>query len=913
MDRRTVPERGPSFSGRLAELSEGEELFALLFDQAPVAYSLVDPSRHEVLVNQAFLDLFGYERDDAARLHIDDLTHPDGRQADLAYLDGLLDGSTDAVVVEKRYVRSDGSEFWGQLSASALRDDAGRVYALLGAITDITERVQAREALADGEARFRSIVQASSDAVLLLDAASNVVYASPSAEGLFGFVAADLVGTSALALVYPDEVEVVTQSFLNTSATPGPAVPLRFRVVGADGLQHPVEAVATNLLDDRSVGGIVVNLRDLTTREEAVTALEVSENRFRRMLENISDTVTLLGASGEVLDSTGQVKEILGYPTGSWDVRNIFELGHPDDVDRGRRLFVQLLDQPGGQMSGEFRVRHADGSWATVELTAVNLLDDPDVAAVVLTSRNITDRKRTEEELAAARDQALRALQQKSEFVASVSHELRTPIHGILGMSELLSSSDLDEEARGLAESISRATEALRMVLDDILDFSKIEAGKLELVEVPTALPELLTDVAALLGPQAEQKGIEIRLDLGEGFPERVFADGLRLRQVVTNLVGNAVKFTDEGGVSIEARSAVNVDGTVQLRFAVHDTGIGISPEEFDRLFEPFSQARSTTAQRFGGTGLGLTIARRLVELMGGELRVESEPGIGSTFSFVLPRVAVAGEAPEVAAEVPEPDPVVARFRVLVVEDNPVNQMLVVRQLERLGYEPTVVDSGVQALERWPSLAVDVVLMDWQMPELDGLETTRRLREVEREGSRVPIIATTASALPGDRARCLEAGMDDFLAKPVSLGTLGAVLTRWLLAPSPPVAEVHGASVPSPEAGPLDAMVLARLGEELDDPDLVATVLRTYLRELPGRLAAIEGSVASGARAELKAAAHTLKSTSATVGALVLAETCRRLEAAAAVEAEPAVLPTDWVERHEGVARALGAYLERLG
>lgn len=906
----------------LARASGGIGTWEAVFDSSPAPSLLIDLANAQVRVNAAYRRMLGIG--DRPILSIADLqssVHPDEREELGDLFRGLLHGEVDEAAIDRRYVRDDGDVVWGHLRVRSLRDSDGVPVVVLSVIEDISDRILATEALAAREAWFGALVRNGSEAIIVLDDHARLVYASPGAERLTGQAAEERVGGDALDFVHPDDRAIVLESFLDTASVAGVAVPLRFRVAHADGSYRLVEAVATNLLEDDAVRGVVVNLRDLSDTQEVRTALELSETRFRRMLENISDTVTLIDDSGNVIATTGNVKAILGYTTEFWDDRNVFDLIHPEDVDRVRLFFVELLGVPGGEATGELRVEHADGGWADVEISAVNLLDDPQVGAIVLTTRNITARKQGEQQLAEARDQAVRALAQRTEFIANVSHELRTPIHGILGLSELLATSNLDEEARSLARSIGRATQALRMVLDDILDYSKIEIGRLEVHLGPVSVPEMANDLTALFAPQARAKGIAFDVDIADDIPEWVLSDGLRIRQVLTNLIGNAVKFTSDGGVTVElrrmpARGAPHLD---VARVAVRDTGIGVDAEAAGRLFEPFSQAHRTTAREFGGTGLGLSIARRLVELLGGRLDFDSTPGEGSTFWFELPLVLPDHDQLRAAGIDLERDggriPDVPPARVLVVEDNETNQLLVRRQLERLGCTAVVLDSGTAALDAFARGGVDadLVLMDWQLPGIDGLETTRRWRVMEQERglSRTPVVAMTASALPGDRDRCLDAGMDDFLAKPVSMATLGDVVRRWT-APAdldrggPPSGGLDPAARPDPSPTStmeaIDATVLHQLVEELDDPLLAVTVVRTYLRELDGRLDAVVDAIARGDRPALVAAAHILKSTSAAVGAGALAEACGSLEAAAATSSATPLPVTAAAVRELGAA-----------
>jgi PAS domain S-box-containing protein len=391
------------------------------------------------------------------------------------------------------------------------------------------------------------------------------------------------------------------------------------------------------------------------------------------------------------------------------------------------------------------------------------------------------ERERAQRELAEARDEALRASEMKSRFLANTSHEIRTPMNGVLGMTELLLDSSLTAEQRAQAETVRASAETLLRVIDDILDLSKIEAGRLELGLADLAPRDVVRDVCALLAPRAADAGLALRAEVDPAVPELVRSDGVRLRQVLTNLVGNAVKFTERGEVVVALSSAPAADGRALLRLAVRDTGIGIGAQELPRLFDAFSQVDPSTTRRAGGTGLGLAISHQLVEMLGGRIDVRSRPGAGSTFTVELP-VEVLARVPRAPARAAAPaDGAAGAGRtVLVAEDNPVNQRVAELTLRRRGWEVVVVPDGRQAVERARERRFDVVLMDCQMPELDGYAATRAIREAEAGGPRTPIIAMTAHSMAGDRERCLEAGMDDHLTKPFRPDELDAVLARGL-------------------------------------------------------------------------------------------------------------------------------------
>ncbi len=438
----------------------------------------------------------------------------------------------------------------------------------------------------------------------------------------------------------------------------------------------------------------------------------------------------------------------------------------------------------GESWRGEFLNRHADGTlyWEDAAISPVRGADG-EITHFVAVKTDITERRALLDELTAARNRAEEGARAKAAFLATMSHEIRTPMNAVMGYCHLLTDTRLDVDQRQYLSGVTLAAEGLLHIIDDILDYSKIEAGRLELEAEPFEPRRLLDQTVEVLAARARQKGITLTAALAPDLPGTVVGDRHRLAQILLNLVGNAVKFTESGGVTVSAvPDASAADGAPMVLFTVADTGIGMTAEQMGRLFQPFSQADSSTTRRFGGTGLGLTICAGLVEMMGGRIWAESEPGRGSRFHFTARFAAASAPAPAAELDL-EVEALIERVRgmsVLLVEDNPVNRQVATQFLRRWGIDVRPADNGLAAVEilEGEGRSVDLVLMDMQMPVMDGCEATRRIRATAGLGD-LPIVALTANALPEERKKCFDAGMDDYLAKPFDPRAFLELLARW--------------------------------------------------------------------------------------------------------------------------------------
>ncbi len=592
---------------------------------------------------------------------------------------------------------------------------------------------------------------------------------------------------SVLAAYHPDDRERVREIAATAMAT-GTAYQFKARLFRPDGIMvHVSLRGEVDCAADGSVRGLFGTIQDVSEQAEAELLLQQREAQFRLITEQASDIIVRLDLDDRCLYASPAIREVTGF--GPEEVVGVDLIGasHRDERDEMRARNAALRAGRIDRLEYQFRTRHRDGHWVWLEAHS-SLVRDRDGAPVEVVSvvRNVSDRKVLEEQLVEARERAEAAAHSKANFLADMSHEIRTPMNGVVGFTDLLLAGDLSPDQRRRAELIADSGRSMVRLLNDILDLSKIDAGHMTVATEPYNLSHALSACAKLVRPAIEQKGVELRCDLSDALPKAVMGDGLRVRQIVLNLLGNAAKFTHEGSITLRARINRQAGGAV-LSISVEDTGIGIAPDRQEAIFEEFVQADASTGPRFGGTGLGLSISARLARLMGGELRLESEPGRGSCFILILPLTPAVEQSLEVTkpveADVSQPD-LGRAAHVLVAEDHDINQLLITAMLDRLGCRHALATDGREAVDMVAAAAAagdpySLVLMDMQMPEVDGLEATRRIRSAGVGAEALPIVALTANAYADDVTACLDAGMQAHLGKPVTLTDLTAALRRW--------------------------------------------------------------------------------------------------------------------------------------
>jgi PAS domain S-box-containing protein len=849
------------------------------------------------------------------------------------------------------------------MRVETLRLEAQARAAELERAVEVARRTE--QSLHETETRYRNLVEQLPAATFIdaLDANATTLYISPQIYALTGYSPEEWIADPQLweKILHPDDrARVMEMTRLHNES--GVPFDLEYRMLARDGSTMWVHDKAVVIHDAQGKPLYSQGyLADITPRKlaeesvrrreailEAVSFAAAAFLRAPQWEQHIDAVLARLGRAAEtdrvyVFENyTDAQGTILTSERFEWSIAGIApHLGDPawqnvpiakfgfqrwlDLLGAGKPVYGQVRDLPeaervvltrqnihsialmpifvGAEWWGSigFESCLREHVWSQAELDALETAASIFGAAI--------QRERSERALADARDEALEASRLKSEFLAMMSHEIRTPMNSIVGMSELLLETNLNVEQRDYAKLVRHSADALLQVLNDILDFSKIEAGKLSLELMDFHLPSLALLTQEIVRPQARAKGLVLRTALSADLPEHFVGDAGRIRQALLNLLSNAVKFTLRGEIvlSIHAANAAasatyGPGDIVRVVFEVRDTGIGLTEQARGRLFQPFTQADMSITRRFGGTGLGLVISKRLVELMGGEIGVESAPGVGSTFWFTLPlRVgepegwtlqALAGGFFDAVDEAMTPLPFAVNGRVLLVEDNEMNRKLAQLQLSKLGIRNvTVVENGAAAVTAVRNAAAesapfDLVLMDCQMPEMDGFAATRAIREWEQTtGLRMPIVALTANAMRGDREACLAAGMDDYLGKPLRLNMLRRVIERWLFLTEsrPDIPQSAHAPPLSASFVTLDPTALAKL-RALETPEttgMVNNLVEAFMEETGAQLKLMDEGFLETDFEQVCRAAHSVKAGAASLGAYGLAARAAEIEAQA--------------------------------
>ncbi len=773
-----------------ARAAEDQQWAAMAEEIAGVGYWRQEVATGAVTWSDEIFRIFGLDAGqgvlDAAS--VVKLFHPDDQDLVGACVEaGLRDGSPFAF--ELRLLRPNGETRHVMCRGAAEMDGDQQVRAIFGALTDVTEIKRAQDKLRASEERFRLLADKSNDVIMHTtvtpDLDIRLNYISPAITSVLGYERDHDPNTFTRDYVHPDDVAGLRQSNLEQMLE-GPGAQARlntYRALHKDGSWVWLEGKPTFTFDSETgaVSGMISVMRDVTTQKMADEAIRGSEARYRLLAENATDVITQVDLDMMITFISPACRTVLGYTPEELTGTPVLDIIHPDDAPRIQAMAVEILaaGPNAPPVTLQYRAQHKDGCWIWIEGQPKLICDErgePIAAQDIM--RDVTERKAAELELARARAAAEAAAVAKSDFLANMSHEIRTPLTAIIGFSGLLEDvADLSDRARLYVQRIVTGGQTLLTVVNDILDFSKLEAGQVEMDPRPFDIAAFAEGAVALVTAQAAGKDLDVYLQLARDLPAWVEADSTRLRQVLLNLLGNAIKFTERGRVTLSVDYLADAG---LLRLSVSDTGPGIPTDKRDRLFERFSQVDGSVSRRHGGTGLGLAICKSLVELMGGKISVESVEHAGATFSLDVPApvVVVPSDPERVSPSIPV-IPSAPGARILVVDDVSANRELARTLLEALGHQVDDVCGGAEAVAEASAVSYDLILMDLQMPGMDGLSATRAIREGAALNARTPIVAISANVLADQVAQCHAAGMNDHISKPISLEELVTKVTHW--------------------------------------------------------------------------------------------------------------------------------------
>ena len=830
--------------------------------------------------------------------------HPDDRQRVEREIAACLDSEAQQPHLfssEYRLRCKDGSWLWVLSRGLVIeRDRRGHPLRATGTLNDISQRAAAEEV------RMRAILDATPSAMLVADRSGRVRYANPACSDSFGVDHGALAGRSLEQLI----PEAMRNNGRARELFSRPQLPARVLTAQrGDGSRFPamvhIAPVALAGLDLA-----VLSLRDMTQRQRAEEALHASSERYRLIVQTAAEGIWMTGADDKTCFVNPTMARMLDY-----EVDQMLGRAMTDFMDGdGRKLLREHLQRrPSGQAEqADVRLFRRDGTalWCLLSTTLVNS-EDGSYAGMLAMITDITARRQAESalrelnehleervamrtrELEQARLVAEEANQTKGQFLANMSHEIRTPMNGVIGMAYLALKTDLDPRQRDYLEKIRFAGEHLLGIIDDILDISKIEAGKLEIEQVDFALDHVIQTLTTVVAPKAASRDLELVFDLEPGLPPVLRGDPLRLGQVLINYTNNAIKFSEKGRIDIRVRQLAGDAHRCLLRFDVSDHGIGIPESEMDKLFQSFQQADTSTTREYGGTGLGLAICKQLAQLMGGEVGVQSREGQGSTFWFtahlgissstvpaLITQVSDAAAELLASAQTAAVMSALKDARILLVEDNTFNQQIALEMLEEVGSTVCLAANGMEALELLRQTVFDCVLMDVQMPLMDGLEATRRIRSDPRLAD-MRVLAMTATATSEDRVRCLDAGMNDFISKPIQPALMYQTIANWLpereAAPEPP--RKGAPAFKTTLGGNPDVIDLTVLAKLLDyHPQKIRKFAFKFLQSTQEGLGAMEAALARGDVQAMRELGHRIKSAARTVGALGMGELCLQME-----------------------------------
>ena len=928
-------------SGIVCDISERkldeESRMRSMLEAAPEAMLVADVDGKVHYANQIGARCFGYPLAELMGMSLEQLV-PESTDSHSAG-DPQARHSLPGRVMMAR--RRDGTHFPAKVSLSPLRM-AGQVFSIVS-LRDMTQRQRAEEALHASSERYRLIVQTAAEGIWMTDADGKTTFVNPKMAHMLGYTVQEMLNRPMLDFMDRDSQLRMQRRLASHGSLASQPDQVDFRFFRKDlsslwGLLSSTSIQSEN----GEPGGTLAMITDITERRQASIALSNSSQRMASVFGAVTNGLVVQDSHGHILESNAAAERMLAAsPAGNSLWQAIHEDGSAFD-QRSHPVHITL--STGVAMRDVLMgVQQPDGSLSWLSVNTEAIRDEyGKVGMVVASLTDITYHKRSEsalrelnehleervaqrtEQLDQAKQVAEEASLAKGQFLANMSHEIRTPMNGVIGMAYLALKTDLEPRQRDYLEKIRFAGEHLLGIIDDILDISKIEAGKLKIEHVNFSFDHVIQTLNTVVAPRAAGKNLELLFEIDPQLPPILVGDPLRLGQVLINYANNAIKFSEQGSITVIVKKVVGDDKHCLVRFEVCDHGIGLSQDEMSKLFQSFQQADTSTTREYGGTGLGLAISKQLAQLMGGDVGVDSSPGLGSTFWFTA-RLGISNQAApalldtmlktaqaqamRASADAALVMGALKHARILLVEDNTFNQQVALELLEEAGASVCLANNGVEALDLLRQTQFDCVLMDVQMPLMDGLQATRLIR-ADPQLAHLRVLAMTATATSEDRVRCLDAGMDDFISKPIQPAMMYQTIASWLPAretPPPPARTRAAPAFKTTLAGDPQVIDLSILAKLLGyNPQKVRKFAFKFLQTTQDGFGDIDAALARGDVHQVRELGHRIKSSARTVGALGLAELCHSLETL------PPGEPAEEAERAQRIVTRLWPLLDQI-
>jgi PAS domain S-box-containing protein len=872
---------------RKAELWASEQRLALMVEQSPLAVIEWNLDFEVIKWNLAAEQMFGYTAEEALGHHATELIVPEEVRPIVNQVwQDLIDQRGGTYSINDNFTK-DGRKITCEWHNTGLINTDGKILGVLSVIQDITERKRAELEITIQKAYLEQLFEASTEAIAFINKKGHVKRINSQFTELFGFTPDELIGKALDDTIIPpalsEEGKAVTAEIKK-----GNPIFLETARQRKDGFLVDVSVTGMPISIEGKDAGIYAIYRDISDRKKAEQEITIQKAYLEQLFEASTEAIAFIDEKDRVQRINSQFTAIFGFPAEEVIGRSLDDTIIPPsrqeegkavktEIRRGRHIFQETVRQC------------KDGSLLDVSITGMPIFIGGKDVGVYAIYRDISGRKQAEQELKKAKEAAEEATQAKSSFLANMSHEIRTPLNAIIGLSHLARETQLTPQQLDYQEKIHASAYTLLRLLDDILDFSKIEAGKLDLEKVNFNLKELLERMSSIINVKSNEKDISFSLQVPDSIPEHLRGDALRLEQVLLNLTSNAVKFTSEGKVSVAVELVEDFEQEALLRFIVSDTGIGMSPEQIKQLFQPFHQADFSITREYGGTGLGLAICRRLLEMMDSDITVQSTLGEGSKFSFLVRFEKADSDEPEITAGISKElaGELLAGRRILLVEDNETNLQVAYELLEQAGLEVVAAVNGLEAVQLAAREQFDGILMDLQMPVMDGLTAVREIRKGPSPPD-LPILAMTANVMVADREECLAAGMNDHIAKPIKPEILYKTLVHQLRPDIDVNAYCNNGKTPAPvslentsDLPSLDGVdVVAGLISVNSDWKLYRKLLYNFHDRHQDITEEVQNELEHGSLDVARRLAHTIKGVAGTVGAKKLSEISARLESA---------------------------------